>query len=464
MRMERLLFVAAALVSVATWIAGGGLRRRGSVEATGFPFWLPALPGVVGLLACLPASEPFHAGLALGWGLLAGGVAAFLALRIAEAGPAAGAARTAPVVVAMIVAFVFLREGLVDGLTGVALGWVSGFAAAALFAPGAVSGTVPALVGGLAALAAVIGVFRNDGDAVVPKDAWSIAPVIAVAAVGAVLGFAGRGDGARATLIGRAGGALAWCAVVLLAWKRVGAGWVFPAIGLGATGLWFLCMAIAGRGDSRARRVLAGLVLLSGEVVASDLLANFGTGLFALGLGVGALLIPPVRGMAGLLALPIGLVVLRAHAVVFYDELSRFGLAEQTNLAAFLMGGGCAVWAEEMARAETRRWLAVALAGSVLALIPAAVILLVGLSAASAVLLGLAAVGAGFAAVRHADRAAVCAVAAAFGVFASAHSVRDVVEDFRKARIRQTLIVASPVVALAAFAEGTRRKARKGRS
>ncbi|MFM7323001.1 MAG: hypothetical protein ACKO5K_15995 [Armatimonadota bacterium] len=462
--MERWLFLIAALVALAAWIAGGGVRRRGSAEPAGFPFWLPALPGVVGLLACLPATEPFNEGLGLGWGLLAGGIAAMAALRVADAGPADGAARTAPAVVAVVVAFVLLREGLVDALTGVALGWVSGFVAAELCAPGRVAGAVPALVGGTAALAAAVGVFRNDGDAVVPKDAWSIAPVLAVAAVGAVQGFAGRVGGARAPLVGRVAGTLAWLAVLLLAWKRVGAGWMFPAIGLGATGVWFLCAAIVGRGDSRVRRVLAGMVLLSGEVVAADLLANFGTGLFALGLGMGALLVSPGRGMAGMLGLPIGLMVLRLHGVVFSSELSRFGLADQTNLAAFLIGGGCAVWAEESARAEVRRWLAVVLPGAILLAIPAAVVLLMGAPAESAVLLGLAAVGGGFAAVRHADRASLCAVAAAIGVFATAHSVHSVLEEYRKDRIRQTLIVSAPVIVLAAFAEATRRKARKGRS
>jgi hypothetical protein len=251
---------------------------------------------------------------------------------------------------------------------------------------------------------------------------------------------------------------------LLLARKRVGAGWDFPALGLGGTVLWMLCNGIVGRGDARSRVVLAGLVFLAGEVVASDRLANFGTGLYAMGLGVGALLSTPARGMAGQLMLPAGLVVLRLHGAIFMDQLPRLGLTEQPTLAAFLIAGGLAVWIEETVRVEPRAWMRVAVAGASALALPAATVLVMGPWAAPALLLGFAAVGAGFAAVRHGDRAATLALVAALGVVASFHTLMEWDSEERRDRMRVAAMMAAPALALAAIAEATRRRARKATS
>ena len=451
------LLVIAALLGAAAWAAQCA-TPPGPRRAAPPPLWLSLAPGLLGLLLTLPSTGIFQPGMGLGLGIALGSVAGTLAALALRRG--AGESTAGMAVLASAVPLLALRGSVLDALSGVALGWLAALLTASLGArrPEPAFGTV-ALAGAILPCAVALGALRG-GE---PHYVWGLAP-LALAAVPIFLWAlgtrAGRPQGGAAALwlgLSLAGGALA----LFVALRQAAATWQPLAVGVGGAVLWALLRPVLGGGRERHRALLTGLLVLAGEMAAAHLVRGYGVGLFAVGMAVGALLLPAGPAGAAPLAIAALLTALRLGTARWSMTLGGMGLAEQYGLLGALLGALIPALSVGLARRESRTVVGLALLGLPALTLPLAAALLYGPGVAAACLIGLA-LGVAPGVVRTGDAPRVGALAAAVGVLLVQLGGRlDTWSDAgRKDRLRTALaLVALPVV-VAVGAEATRRRTR----
>ncbi|MFY7952839.1 MAG: hypothetical protein ACOVT5_10050, partial [Armatimonadaceae bacterium] len=336
--MERTLWIVTVLTLVVAWFATGGWRRRTEVAGNWVMDLVPLVPGTVAFLVCVPVAEPFASGLGLGWGFLLGSIAAVASFRSLRADKPVLAAALLPLPAVLGAAFLFLRDALPQALTGIAGGWAGGLLLASWAGAGLV-GLGPVAVAGVAvATAAQVGVFKGGSGGPVPKDLWPLVPVLAAGSGVLVRAFLSRGSGLLSGWPGGLVSAGTALAVLIGARLRAESSWDLVAVTVAGLLLWALLGMLVRPGAPRWIYGLAGLLLVTAEVVVADRAANYGVGLWALGVALGAVLFPARGGAGSLPAAAVLLAVLRTFVVPRVGGLTDTGLAEQVALAALLVG------------------------------------------------------------------------------------------------------------------------------
>lgn len=460
--MERTLWIVTVLTLVAAWFATGGWRRRaGSPGVFGLD-WAPVLPGVLAFLVCLPRTEPFAPGLGLGWGFLLGGIAAWAASRALRAEKPELSTALLPLPAMVGVAFLLLREGLPQALVGIAGGWAGGLLWAA-WAGGVAGALAPLAFAGVAvATAAQVGMLKGGSGGPVPKDLWPLLPVFASGAAVLVRSLLAKGPGLLAGWPG-AGIAAVTAGVVLVGGRaRAEASWDIVAVFCIGLLMWPLLRAVAKPASLRWTLGLAGLLLVVAEVVVADRAANYGVGLWALGVALGAVLFPARGGAGSLPAAAVLLAVLRTFVVPRVGGLSDTGLAEQVALAALLVGALLPNAIDGLASMGRNGVTGRLAAAALLTTVPVATVIMLGFGSVTAVLLGCVVGGLlGGANGMRRESAALAAVCAALTVVCAADLIDSVTDGKRSERLRVAGAMVVLPVLLTGVAVGRRKERRQ---
>jgi hypothetical protein len=458
--MERTLWIVVVVMGLAAWFAAGGWRRAKQGAGSGWGLEMaPLAPGAIGFVACLPASAPFAAGLALGWGFLLGSLAALAAWRgRGSERPDSGLALL-PAIVATGLVFLLLRDGLPQALAGVAGGWAGGLLWAGWLS-GAMAGLSPAAFAGVAVVTvAQVGVLKGGFGGPVPKDLWPLIPVGVAAAATVVRLLLARGGGVLASWPGALIAVATGVAVLVGGRARSESPWELVAVGVAGMAIWPLLRAMVGRGTSRWAMGLAGLLLVAAEVTVADQAANYGVGLWALGVSLASVFLPAAGGAGALPAAAVLLAVLRTFVVPRVSALTDTGLAEQVALAALLVASLLPSALEALVVGSGKRRVGVLAAAGLLMAVPVASVVLLGYGTLPAVLLGCV-VAAVLPAGRRREQTALAAVCVALVIVAVAGLIDRISDGKRSDRLRFAGAVLVLPIGLAAFASGVRREHR----
>jgi len=456
--MEKTLWLVAVCFSMGAWLLSGAWRRPEGMSTSWQAVLAPMVPGLLGFLCCVPAQSPFAAGLGLGWGFLLGGAAAVLATRSLASNRPEAATALLPLVAAVALAFVGLRDGLEVALVAIAGGWAGGLLWSG-WTYGFTPGVVPSGLAGVAlATAAQVGVLRGAIGGPVPKDFWPLLPVMAVLAGILVRSILVRGGGVWAG--GAGAGISALTAVVALAGgrMRVEAPWEMVAVFAGGVLLWLLVRLIVGAGSSRFSTGMAGLLIVAAEVMVADQAVNYGVGLWATGFALASLFFPSSGASTSLGAIPVLLSVLRTFVVPRAGILAGAGVAEQVALAALLIAALLPSVVDGLVSGAGDRRLGRLAAGCLIVAVPIVGIVLLGYGTMGAWVLGasVAAFAAGAGQRREpVALAAACSVLAAVAISGVASKLA---EHRRSDRVRTAVLVMVVPMALAAVSEGMRRR------
>lgn len=446
--MERGLLWAAAVMGVAVFLARFASPRRGDPLADALPEpgpkgWNFPLIGAAFLapllyLLTLPTHGAFfHPGGMLGVGYLLGGIGAFLVLAttLRRYGTAVLVAPTTSVIgvagaVGLAAALaaggqLFLRASLVDALLGVAIGWFCVTLAWYLALPADARGdeTARQLAAGAGAAAAlcaasVFGTLRDGITPEIAKGTWGGALTL-FAAFGALLiagarflplfSQSGAGKGARSLpylilLLGAGAG------LYLLAQKyALDSKFAYAGIGgmlVSGVGCWALR---ADKGKNIAP-VVTFMLIVGGFTASAQMLQGVGASAFVLALWLGYAALKEDSDFAArsaakpeLMLLPLfatSLLLFRLFTTRWENDLRGVGLTDSYALFGFLVGGflpslltATSVVSAQWSVVGRRGWAGVAglaVTAALTVAVPAAVILLFGAKAASALMVGLA--------------------------------------------------------------------------
>jgi hypothetical protein len=419
---------------------------QASTEPGALAWWKTA-PGIaalttplLGFLVTLPTEGNFFSpGQDLGRGFLLGGVAALLAAAVSIRARRAGGieASIGLAAAAAATAVLTLRGSVIDGLSGVAIGWfVTTFPlvriVSARFTPvdtnGGPAATLAAGAGFAAAVCATaaLGIWRDPLTPEIDRGTWT-AIVLAYVALSAVLLLGCRlllpaGSAARRTAAGRfaPGYAAAACFVALsVAAVRVLTLKVGPEprlFYLAVLGMlaWLIAAWLIADSQERdsprnPRSLAAGLpplatlVVAAGFMAAFQLLRGLGAGMFVLSLWLCSAALPRrssrvVVADVGLLLFATVLLLDRAFAARYADDMSGVTLTDQYALFGLLVGAltpGLLAAMVGRCRADGASGvLSLVLGGTLTLGIPAVLLLLFGGKCALALLIGLALGGA----------------------------------------------------------------------
>jgi hypothetical protein len=332
--MERsLLFLSLALSAITlallrylpepTSSTSATLPRRGAMAGGLFGL------AVAGFVLTLPTTPPFHAGGMLGLGFALGAVLVALGTLLNGTPGRQAIALAAPAPAAVALALLLLRPSLLDGLLGVALGWLAALLLAGALDPGLRRDAQIAGGFGVALVAvAALGILRDGVTPELAKQSWSTLAV--------VLGAAALPLALLARALPRFGPWLV-AAVLGLALHLLNRQLTFEpkmlwlgltALGLGALALWV-----------RRPTALALLLTLAATLVGTQMLQGYGAGLAALALWLAFFLVNPTAPETGRVPLFGTLLALAALLTArFRPELRGAQLSDQYALLGLLVG------------------------------------------------------------------------------------------------------------------------------
>lgn len=372
--MERNLLWSALALGGVTYLCNLLLLRSGpratERTATRFLLLLAAVLPFVVLLLTLPARPPFSPGQGWGRGFFLGGVGALLSswavFRGAPAAKETLAATFSLAVVAASLSLLLLRASVIDALVGVAIGWFVVSFVLYVALSDSRERSIPLAAGAgfaatLCALAA-LGIYRDPLTPAVPRGMWSALGLMIAAAIPFLL-FVGAllTRSARFPRLGTMLLALLLLAGLgkLLSVKAVTEPRLVPALAvglvLGPVAWWVVRDALARNrpmnpGSSIGLPPLAILLIVSGFLVAFQLLQGFGVGLFVVGLwlSVGFLSTDepaataatdvPARGYLCLLLFALVLLLYRLFASRFAGDLRGVSLTDHYAFFGFIVG------------------------------------------------------------------------------------------------------------------------------
>lgn len=461
--MERYLFIGSAIAAIIAWSAAGGPQNCRLTNLLQNRAWVALLPACVAFCIAIQTQKPFAEGLALGVGILAGSIAAACAQRIPtdRTTDVRHAGMVAPCIVALVIPFIFLRDGLVPGLTGVALGWCVPFVLMAVYQPKEYNVGIPVMTGLACTFTALIGVLRNGSYMGIPKDAWSLAPILVFAAIVVLRVFLGQIKG----LPKYASAAITFLLTMMALWiaqLRVNGDIRFFAIGVGGFLVFAFAHALIGKGHATSRYILASLLILAGEVVASVQLQNFGTGLFTAMFCAGALILPTTRLAHSILVLPTVLTILRFTGLMILS-MTQYSVTDQIGIAALLVAILIPVYASETMRSEQRPTLRLLAIGALLLFVPAAVIVVLGPGAMPWFTVGTVVVCTASILIRRFDYIPLLAICALLGLITTFDFIDLTTEFERTTRLKIALAIMVMPTIILMFSESTRRLAKEQR-
>lgn len=458
--MERYLFIGSAIAAIIAWTGAGGLQNCQLTLLRQNRAWIALVPACMAFCIAMQTQKPFSEGLALGVGILAGSIAAACAQRIPTSVTAhvRHAGMVAPCIAATVIPFIFLRDGLIPGLTGVALGWCVPFVLMSVYQPKEYTAGIPVMTGLACTFTALIGVIRNDSYVGIPKDAWSLAPILLFAAIVVLRVFLAQVKG-LATV---ASVAITFLLTIMALWVaelRVNGDIRFFAIGVGGFLVFAFAQTLIGKGNATSRYILASLLILAGDVVAAAELQNFGTGLFAAMFCAGALMLPTTRAAHIIVVLPTILAILRYTGLIPVS-MTEVNVSDQIGVAALLVAILLPVYASETMRSEQRPTVRLLAVGALLLFVPSAVIVVLGTGSMAWFTVGTVVVCTASMLIRRFDYIPLLAICALLGLLTTFDFI-DLTTDFeRTTRLKITLAIMVIPTIILMFSESTRRFAK----